>query len=64
MAEKKKTSSTGRSKTSRSKKAAELEAQRIREEAMKRSLTHRRIGSVILAAVGVVVALMAVVPGV
>lgn len=63
MAEKKKTSSTGRSKTSRSKKAAELEAQRIREEAMKRSLTHRRIGSVILAAVGVVVALMAVVPG-
>lgn len=63
MAEKKKTSSTGRSKTSRSKKAAELEAQRIREEAMKRSLAHRRIGSVILAAVGIVVALMAIVPG-
>ena len=63
MAEKKKTSSTGRSKNSRSKKAAELEAQRIREEALKRSLTRRRIGSVILAAVGVVVALMAIVPG-
>ena len=63
MAEKKKTSSTGRSKNSRSKKAAELEAQRIREEALKRSLTRRRIGSVILAAVGLVVALMAIVPG-
>lgn len=63
MAEKKKTSSTGRTKNSRSKKAAELEAQRIREEALKRSLTRRRIGSVILAAVGLVVALMAIVPG-
>ena len=63
MAEKKKTSSTGRSKNSRSKKTAELEAQRIREEALKRSLTRRRIGSVILAAVGLVVALMAIVPG-
>lgn len=63
MAEKKKTSGAGRTKSSRSKKAAELEAQRIREEALRRSLTRRRVGSVILAAVGLVVALMALVPG-
>ena len=56
---------TGKSSTakSRSKKAAELEAQRIREEAMRRSLKKRRIASVILFAAGVLLTLMAVIPG-
>lgn len=55
---------TGRSGTkSRSKKAAELEAQRIREEAMQRSLQKRRIVSVILFAVGILLFLLALIPG-
>lgn len=72
MAERKTTSqgvkaggATGKTKTSkpRSKKAAELEAQRIREEAMRRSLKKRRIVSVILYAVGVLLTLLAIIPG-
>lgn len=72
MAERKSTSqgtkaggATGKTKTSkpRSKKAAELEAQRIREEAMRRSLKKRRIVSVILYAVGVLLTLLAIIPG-
>lgn len=58
------TGTTGRSKTSaRSKKAAELEAQRIREEALRRSMRRRHICSVVLCAVGVLLTLMAVIPG-
>ncbi len=66
MAEKKTTTQgqTGRSKgQSRTKKAAELEAQRLREEALARSLRNRRIGSVILMALGVALFLMALIPG-
>ena len=71
MAEKKKTTgSTGRSKSGgsatskqRSKKAAELEAQRRREEALQKSLRRRKIGSVILMALGVLITLIAVIPG-
>ena len=64
MAERKNTGKTGRSGAqSRSKKAAELEAQRIREEAMRRSLQNRRIASVILFAVGILLTLLALIPG-
>lgn len=63
MAEKKTSGTAGRSKSSRSKKAAELEAQRIREEALRRSLQRRRIGSVILFALGIFIALIAIVKG-
>lgn len=70
MAERKTTShgaktggATGKTKSPRSKKAAELEAQRIREEAMRRSLKKRRIVSVILYAVGVLLTLLALIPG-
>lgn len=48
---------------SRSKKAAELEAQRLREEAMRRSLQRRRVTSVILFAAGVLLTLLAIIPG-
>ena len=58
------TGTTGRSKSSaRSKKAAELEAQRIREEALRRSTRRRHICSVILCAVGVLLTLLALIPG-
>lgn len=58
------TATTGRSKSSaRSKKAAELEAQRIREEALRRSTRRRHIWSVILCALGVLLTLMALIPG-
>lgn len=76
MAERKTTSrgttksagSTGRTKSSstaksRSKKAAELEAQRIREEALRRSLRRRHICSVIMLALGVVLTLLTIIPG-
>lgn len=72
MAERKTTSqgaktggATGKTKTGkpRSKKAAELEAHRIREEAMRRSLKKRRIVSVVLYAVGVLLTLLAIIPG-
>lgn len=56
------TGKTGASR-SRSKKAAELEAQRIREEAMRRSLRKRRTASVIMCAVGVLLTLIALIPG-
>lgn len=76
MAERKTTSrgttksagSTGKSRSSttaksRSKKAAELEAQRIREEALRRSMRRRHICSVIMLALGVVLTLLALIPG-
>lgn len=75
MAERKTTSrtsqsagSTGRTKSStaaksRSKKAAELEAQRIREEALRRSMRRRHICSVIMLALGVVITLLTIIPG-
>ena len=66
MAERKTTGKTGRSGTaakSRSKKAAELEAQRVREEAMRRSMQQRRIASVILFAAGILLTLLALIPG-
>lgn len=73
MAERKnsgaRSAATGRSRSKsgaakpRSKKAAELEAQRIRDEQMKRSLKQRRITSVILFAVGIVLTLLAIIPG-
>lgn len=64
MAERKTTGKTGRSGSqSRSKKAAELEAQRVREEAMRRSMQNRRIASVILFAVGLLLTLLALIPG-
>ena len=47
----------------RSKKAAELEAQRIREEALKRSKKKRQTAAVIMIAVGVVLTLIALIPG-
>lgn len=64
----KSTGSTGRTKSSstaksRSKKAAELEAQRIREEALRRSLRRRHICSVIMLALGVVLTLLTIIPG-
>ncbi len=66
MAEKKTvsrtTGSTGKSKsTARSKKA--LEEQRLREEALKKSLKKRRTASVILLAFGVVLTLIAIISG-
>ena len=70
MAEKKSgsrtTGSTGKTKskstsTARSKKA--LEEQRLREEALKRSMKKRKIASVILLAVGVVLTLIAIISG-
>ena len=70
MAEKKSgsrtTGSTGKSKSkstsaARSKKA--LEEQRLREEALRKSMKKRKIASVILLAVGVVLTLIAIIPG-
>ncbi len=62
------TGTTGRSKSSssaksssRSKKAQE--EQRLREEAMRKSLARRRIASVILLALGLFIALLSVIPG-
>ncbi|MGN0683609.1 MAG: DNA translocase FtsK [Oscillospiraceae bacterium] len=62
------TGSTGRSKsasttksTARSKKA--LEEQRLREEALQKSLRNRRIASIILLALGAFFTLLAIVPG-
>ena len=52
-----------RTTSSRSKKAAELEAQRLREEAMRQSLRRRRTASIILYAVGALLTLMALIPG-
>ena len=65
MAERKTTGKTGKTSTakSRSKKAAELEAQRIREEAMRRSTQNRKIASVVLFAVGILLTLLALIPG-
>ena len=67
MAERKTTGKTGKSgkssTQSRSKKAAELEAQRVREEAMRRSMQSRRVASVILFAVGLLLTLLALIPG-
>lgn len=73
MAERKnsgaRSAATGRSRAKsgtskpRSKKAAELEAQRIRDEAMKRSLKRRRVASVVLFAAGIVLTLLAIIPG-
>ncbi len=61
------TSATGKSKPStgksRSKKAAELEAQRIRQEALERETHRRRIASVILCALGIVFTLLSIVKG-
>lgn len=48
---------------SRSKKAAELEAQRIREEAMKRSRRKRQTAAVIMIAAGAVLTLITLIPG-
>jgi len=64
----KSTGSTGKSRSSttaksRSKKAAELEAQRIREEALRKSMRRRNICSVFLLALGVVLTLLALIPG-
>lgn len=60
--------STGKSRsasssktTARSKKA--LEEQRLREEALQKSLHNRRIASVILFAVGLFIALLSLIPG-
>lgn len=53
--------STGKSSGTRSKKAAELE--RLREEAMRQSLQKRRIVSVVLFAAGILLTLMALIPG-
>ncbi len=70
MAEKKSgsrtTGTTGKTKskstsTARSKKA--LEEQRLREEALRKSKKNRKIASVILLAVGVVLTLIAIIPG-
>ena len=70
MAEKKSGSrtagSTGKTKSkstsaARSKKA--LEEQRLREEALKKSMKKRKIASVVLLAVGVVFTLIAIIPG-
>ena len=68
MAEKKSasrtTGTTGKSKstsTARSKKA--LEEQRLREEALRKSRKNRKIASVVLLAVGVVLTLIAIIPG-
>ncbi|MDE6732019.1 MAG: hypothetical protein K2J77_04000, partial [Oscillospiraceae bacterium] len=56
-----KTKSTGKSSAARSKKAAE--AQRLREEEIRRSMQKRRVASVILFAVGILLTLMALIPG-
>lgn len=56
------TGKTGSTKP-RSKKAAELEAQRIREEALRRSLKKRRTAAVIMIAAGVILTLISVIPG-
>lgn len=66
MAEKKTGSrtsgTTGKTKsTARSKKA--LEEQRLREEALKRSMKKRKIASVVLLALGVVFTFIAIIPG-
>lgn len=56
------TGKTGSTKP-RSKKAAELEAQRIREEALRRSLKKRQTASVIMIAAGVILTLISLIPG-
>lgn len=66
MAEKKSgsrtTGTTGKTKsTARSKKA--LEEQRLRELALKKSQRNRKIGSVVLLALGIVFTLIAIIPG-
>ncbi len=68
MAERKTNGNVGRSKStstakSRSKKAAEQEAQRRREEALRRSMQKRRIASIIMLAAGVLLTLLAIIPG-
>lgn len=62
------TGTTGRSKSasstkssSRSKKAQE--EQRLREEAMRKSLARRRIASVVLLALGLFITLLSIIPG-
>lgn len=54
-------SSTAAKSTGRSKKA--LEEQRLREEALQKNLRNRRITSVVLLAVGLVITLLAIIPG-
>lgn len=60
---------TGKTKTKtnqaspRGKKAAELAAQKAREEALRRSYQRRKIGSVILLALGAFLTLLAIIPG-
>lgn len=56
-----KSTSTGKTTSSRSKKAQE--EQRLREEAMRKSLARRRITSVVLLAVGVFITLVSIIPG-
>lgn len=73
MAQRKSTGSkssgyTGKTKTSnaaqpRGKKAAELAAQKAREEALRRSYQRRKIGSVVLLALGAFLTLLAIIPG-
>ncbi len=56
---------TGKTKTAspRGKKAAELAAQKAREEALRKSFQRRKTGSVILLAVGAFLTLLAIIPG-
>lgn len=52
-----------RSASPRGKKAAELAAQKAREEALRKSYQRRKIGSVILLALGAFLTLLAIIPG-
>ncbi len=52
-----------RSASPRGKKAAELAAQKAREEALRKSLQRRKTGSVILLALGAFLTLLAIIPG-
>ncbi len=54
---------TAKPTKSRSKKAAELEAQRLREEALRRSQKRRRNTAVIMIAFGAVITLLSLIPG-
>lgn len=59
---------TGKTKSSntaqpRGKKAAELAAQKAREEALRKSYQRRKIGSVVLLALGTLLTLLAIIPG-
>lgn len=70
MAERKSTGSrssgyTGKTKTAqpRGKKAAELAAQKAREEALRKSYQRRKVGSVVLLALGAFLTLLAIIPG-